>query len=95
MRVYVGTRVKCGLRLTNVCLSPSGKSKISSMESIPLKSLPTYSRSAMAKSWTASNLTHLCLMRELKTTQKMRHEKVILAIVFVMFAAAIWLIMVK
>ena len=35
------------------------------------------------------------LMRELKTTQKMRYEKVILAVVFVMFGAAIWLIMVK
>jgi hypothetical protein len=34
-------------------------------------------------------------MRELKTSQKMRYEKVILAIVFVVFAATIWLIMVK
>ena len=32
-------------------------------------------------------------MRELKTTQKMRHEKVILAIVAVALAAAVWLIM--
>ena len=37
----------------------------------------------------------LCLMRELKTTQKMRHEKVILAIVLLAVAAALWLIMVK
>jgi hypothetical protein len=34
-------------------------------------------------------------MRELKTTQKMRYEKVILAIVLVMFVAALWLIMIK
>jgi hypothetical protein len=34
-------------------------------------------------------------MRELKTTQKMRYEKVILAIVFVMFAVALWQIVVK
>jgi hypothetical protein len=34
-------------------------------------------------------------MRELKTTQKMRYEKVILATVFVVFAVALWLIMLK
>jgi hypothetical protein len=34
-------------------------------------------------------------MRELKTTQRMHHEKVILAIVVLIFGAAIWLIIVR
>jgi len=34
-------------------------------------------------------------MRELKTTQRMRYEKVILAIVVLVFSAAIWLIIVR
>jgi len=34
-------------------------------------------------------------MRKLKTTQKMHYEKVILAIVLVVFAVAAWLIVVK
>ena len=34
-------------------------------------------------------------MRELKTTQKMRYEKVILAIVLAVLVVAVWLIMVR
>jgi len=37
----------------------------------------------------------LRFMRELKTTQRMHYEKVILAIVVLIFGAAIWLIIVR